>query len=275
VAIPAYVINQVRKKNFRREKIPGQMNTVCYSAKCPNRGECFEKKQMTFLILGDVCTRSCKFCAIKTGQPKAVKETEIQNILEAIAKYHLEYVVITSVTRDDLPDGGAGHFANIIKSIKHKYPTVKVEVLTPDFLGNTDLVDVVLQSEPYVFNHNLEMSERLFEEVRPEGSFKISLKIINYAKKHYPSIQIKTGIMVGLGESKAEVISVIKKAQENNADIMTIGQYLAPSRRHQTVQRYVSLEEFKEYEVYGETIGIKVVSGPLVRSSYNAAEVAE
>jgi lipoyl synthase len=271
---PAYITQQLRekanKRRYQHQDVPGNINTVCLSAKCPNRGECFEKKQLTFLILGNICTRACRYCAIPSGKPGPVEQKEIDDIVQYIGQFSLEYVVITSVTRDDLKDGGSSHFANLLSTIHQKHPATKIEVLTPDFMFNTEQLDRVLDATPFVFNHNVETVARLFKSVRPKGDHAKSLSLLRYAKKTYPDIKTKTGIMVGVGETKAEVLELIDQAKDHHIDIVTIGQYLAPSSSHFKVERYVSEAEFDDYARYGKETGVKVVSGALVRSSYNA-----
>ena len=247
--------------------------TVCEEAKCPNIGECFRKKTATFMILGNICTRNCRFCAIKTGIPEPLDFEEPKNVAEAAKEFGLDYIVVTSVTRDDLPDGGAYHFALTIKEIKKLIIGSRVEVLIPDFLGNFQSLQTVLYALPDVLNHNVETVPRLYPEVRPLAVYKRSLAVLKNAKKINPEIVTKSGIMVGLGEKEREVKEVINDLVDVNCDILTIGQYLQPSIRHYPVREYVHPDTFKKYEEYAYRVGIKfVVSGPLVRSSYRAKE---
>ncbi len=247
--------------------------TVCEEAKCPNIGECFRKKTATFMILGNICTRNCRFCAIKTGIPEPLDFEEPKNVAEAAKEFGLDYIVVTSVTRDDLPDGGAYHFALTIKEIKKLIIGSRVEVLIPDFLGNFQSLQTVLYALPDVLNHNVETVPRLYPEVRPLAVYKRSLAVLKNAKEINPEIVTKSGIMVGLGEKEREVKEVINDLVDVNCDILTIGQYLQPSIRHYPVREYVHPDTFKKYEEYAYRVGIKfVVSGPLVRSSYRAKE---
>jgi len=247
--------------------------TVCEEAKCPNIGECFRKKTATFMILGNICTRNCRFCAIETGIPEPLDFEEPKNVAEAAKEFGLDYIVVTSVTRDDLPDGGAYHFALTIKEIKKLIIGSRVEVLIPDFLGNFQSLQTVLYALPDVLNHNVETVPRLYPEVRPLAVYKRSLAVLKNAKKINPEIVTKSGIMVGLGEKEREVKEVINDLVDVNCDILTIGQYLQPSIRHYPVREYVHPDTFKKYEEYAYRVGIKfVVSGPLVRSSYRAKE---
>jgi len=247
--------------------------TVCEEAKCPNIGECFRKKTATFMILGNICTRNCRFCAIKTGIPKPLDPDEPKNVAAAAKEFGLDYIVVTSVTRDDLPDGGAHHFALTIKEIKKSIVGSRVEVLIPDFLGSFESLQTVINALPDVLNHNVETVPRLYPEVRPLAVYERSLMVLKNAKKINPGIVTKSGIMVGLGEKEREVKEVINDLVDVNCDILTIGQYLQPSIRHFPVREYIHPDIFKKYEEYAYRAGIKfVVSGPLVRSSYRAKE---
>lgn len=249
------------------------LHTVCESAKCPNIGECFSKPTATFMILGDVCTRRCGFCSVdKYAQPLIVDPQEPQNIAITAKELGLKHVVITSVTRDDLPDGGAGHFALTIKAIKDNISGILVEVLTPDFKGDMASVKAVLDAAPDIYNHNLETVPSLYPIVRPLADYRRSLEVLKMARS--AGIMAKSGIMVGLGESKDEVKTVLTDLLEAGCDAVTIGQYLRPARNNLEVKEYVSLEVFAEYEEYGKAIGLKYVySGPFVRSSYNAEKL--
>ena len=282
--LPAWLRKQPTKHGPSKtiqQQVVHNLNTVCESAKCPNRGECFSKGTVTFMILGDICTRNCTFCAIegeKTKKTTPVNIKEPQQIAATAAKLNLSHIVITSVTRDDLPDHGASQFASTIKALKAKIPKSTIEVLTPDFQGQTKFVDIVLEAQPNVFNHNIETVPRLYPKIRPEANYKRSLQLLNYAKSPVTSQQslvtTKSGLMLGFGESKKEVIQTLHDLHSINIDIVTIGQYIPPTRRHVTVKEYIHPEIFSEYQHIGEIIGIpKVFSGPLVRSSYNAGEV--
>lgn len=225
------------------------------------------------MILGDRCTRNCSFCGINKEFPLSLDPNEPERIARSVNKLGLRYVVITSVTRDDLPDGGASQFAKVIKKIRFKDPDIKIEVLIPDFQGNNESLSIVLNANPYVLNHNLETVPRLYPYIRPEAEYRRSLILLNEVKKIKEKIYTKSGIMVGLGEEKEEIFSVLKDLKAAACDIVTIGQYLPPSNLHQKVVRYVEPDEFKEYQAAGEKIGLKVFSGPFVRSSYHAKDL--
>jgi len=246
------------------------LHTVCESARCPNIGECFSKPTATFMILGDVCTRSCGFCAVdKRAEPLMVDPREPENVAITAKELRLKHVVVTSVTRDDLQDGGAGQFALTIRAIKDNIPAISVEVLTPDFKGEDALVLKVLEAGPDIFNHNLETVPSLYSVVRPQANYHRSLDVLKMAKAF--GVMTKSGIMAGLGETPGEVKSVLDDLLSAGCDAVTIGQYLRPTRDNLEVKEYVDPAVFKEYEDYGRGIGIRYVySGPFVRSSYNA-----
>ena len=249
------------------------LNTVCKEAACPNLCECYKKGTATFMILGRHCTRNCRFCNVECAPPSPVDKSEPLHVAEAVQKLHLKYAVITSVTRDDLPDEGADHFAQTIESIHSLCPGVKVEVLIPDMHAKEELLDRVLQARPDVLNHNVETIERLYPAVRPQARYERSLKVLEYVKKTYPDIFTKTGIMVGLGETRDEVFKLMDDVREAGCDIMTIGQYLRPSSAHIEVAEYIRPEQFAEYKKIGLEKGFRyVASAPFVRSSYNASE---
>jgi lipoic acid synthetase len=249
-----------------------RVNTVCQSASCPNLGQCFSRRTATFLILGNTCTRNCLFCAVKKGHPTAVDADEPQKISEAVKRLGLEYVVITSVTRDDLPDGGAKHFSDTLRAIHSDESKVKVEILIPDFQGSREALGIVLQALPEVIGHNIETVPRLYPAIRPKADYSQSLRLLKMAKDIQPDAVTKSGIMLGLGEKPDEVINVIRDLKEMSCDILTIGQYLSPSHEHASVKRYLPPEEFDYYARAAEQMGFKsVVSGPWVRSSYHAA----
>lgn len=251
------------------------LSTVCAEAKCPNRGKCYSDGTATFLILGDVCTRACKYCSVKKGKTEPLDPNEPLRVALAAKELGLSFVVITSVTRDDLPDGGAYHYAETVRKVK-EIVGAKVEVLIPDFRGSREALDTVMAAEPDVLNHNIEVVPRLFKRIRPGANYQQSLDILRYVKDKYPHAIVKSGFMVGLGENKDEVFKVLKDLYYAGTDIVTIGQYLRPGKEQLPVSRYVTPEEFKEYEKYGREIGIPVVvSGPLVRSSYKAKESYE
>ena len=256
------------KKLIRKEGL----HTVCEEASCPNIGECFAHGTATFMIMGDLCTRRCPFCDVAHGRPDPLDETEPAHLANAIEMMDLRYIVITSVDRDDLRDGGASHFADCIDAVRCRIADIQIEVLVPDFRGRMDLaLENLLQSPPDVFNHNLETVPRLYLKVRPGSDYRWSLELIRKFKQKKPNIPTKSGLMLGLGEEITEVKEVLRDLREHGCDRVTLGQYLQPSRAHLPVQRFVSPEEFQELKVYAEKIGFKsVASGPLVRSSYHA-----
>lgn len=248
-----------------------KLHTVCEEAHCPNIGECWHDGTATFIILGDTCTRSCGFCAIKTGAPGFTNPEEPYEVADAVKQMGIKHVVITSVNRDELEDQGSNIWAKTITEVKKQNPGIKVEVLIPDFKGDTVCLQRVLDAQPDVLNHNVETVPRLYKTVRPQAKYNRSLDVLEYSKKK--NFITKTGIMVGIGESFDEVIEVMKDLREINVDIITIGQYLQPTSKHLPVDRYVPPEEFKDYERIGLSMGFKFVeSGPLVRSSYHAAK---
>jgi len=252
------------------------LHTICEAAHCPNIGKCFSNGTATFLILGDVCTRNCTFCAVKKGYPTPVDANETQHILEAVTKLGLNYVVITSVTRDDLPDGGASQFARTIKTLHENHQGVMVEVLVPDFYGSVEAIKTVVEAHPEVLNHNIETVPHLYPKVRPQADYSRSLELLSSVKDLDPTIVTKSGLMLGLGETKTEVIEVMSDLREANCDLLTIGQYLRPSPKHHPVVRFVSPEEFTEYRDIGKGMGFtEVASAPLARSSFKAAELYE
>lgn len=252
------------------------LHTVCKEANCPNRGECYKKRTVTFMIMGNKCSRNCKFCNVTNGIPTPLDPMEPFNVAKSAKKLGLKHVVITSVTRDDLADGGAGHFAKTIEEIKRLNPEVTVEVLIPDLKGEDKNLDIIINAKPDVINHNMETIERLYEKIRPEAIYNRSLYVLKYIKEKDPKILTKTGIMVGLGEKDEEVYKVMDDVLKVGCDIFTIGQYLQPSRKHVDVQEYVSLEKFEEYRKIGIQKGFRfIASSPLVRSSYKAAEALE
>ncbi len=249
------------------------LHTVCEEAACPNIGECWSKKHATMMILGSVCTRACTFCNVATGKPDALDPLEPENVALSVAKLGLNHVVITSVDRDDLPDGGAGHFAETILQIRKHAPGCTVEVLTPDFLRKKDALEVVVGAKPDVFNHNLETVPRLYGEVRPGARYFASLHLQHQVKELDPSMFTKSGIMVGLGESREEVLQVMDDLRSADVDFMTIGQYLQPTPKHHVVDRFVEPGEFDSYKTFAFSKGFLMVSAsPLTRSSYFAGD---
>ena len=253
------------------------LNTVCQGALCPNQGECFGTGTATFLILGRTCTRNCTFCAIPSEEhPPAPDPGEPERIARATAELGLRHVVITSVTRDDLPDGGAAHFAETVRALKKNGTPVIVEVLIPDFQGSLEALETVAHSGPDIINHNLETVPRLYPEVRPQADYRRSLHLLRMVKEIDPGKISKSGLMLGLGEERQEVLRVMADLREVSCDLLTLGQYLQPSGKHHPVVRYIPPEEFEELRLRGEELGFKgVFSAPLVRSSFHAAEVFE
>jgi lipoic acid synthetase len=248
----------------------GHLHTVCDEAKCPNRGECFSSGTATFLIMGDVCSRSCGYCNVTHGSPVGLNPEEPQNLANAARQMKLKHVVITSVTRDDLPDGGSRHFAGVIRAVREQVPQATIEVLTPDFKGLQKDLITVFDAQPDVFNHNVETVPRLFAGIRPQADYTQSLKVLSFAAS-YGTMKVKSGFMVGLGESAAEVESVLKDLKSAGCSIVTIGQYLRPNTTCIAVKEYVSPETFGQYEAFGRNLGIEAVyAGPYVRSSYRA-----
>jgi lipoic acid synthetase len=247
------------------------LHTVCESALCPNLGTCFGKGTATFMIMGDVCTRGCRFCGVGSGAPMELDSLEPEHVADATAALGLEHVVITSVTRDDLPDGGAAHYVATIRAVREKCPQATVEVLVPDFGGSVASADLVLSEVPEVFNHNLETVPRLYEQVRPQAEYGRSLALLRHAAEAGGSA-VKTGLMVGLGETEAEVTELLQDVAGAGVSIVTIGQYLRPTRASLPVADYVRPEVFTRYEMVGEALGLLVQAGPLVRSSFRAGE---
>jgi len=250
--------------------------SVCEEASCPNLGECFSGGTATFMIMGDICTRRCPFCVVGHGKPKPLDPDEPVQLATAIAEMGLKYVVITSVDRDDLRDGGAQHFADCIREARSLCPNLKIEVLTPDFRGRMQVaLDILEQQAPDVFNHNLETVPRLYREARPGANYRWSLELLQEYKRRRPDVLTKSGLMVGLGETKQEIIEVMQTMRDYRIDMLTIGQYLQPSRHHLPVRRYVTPAEFDEYTALADDIGFKQAAcGPLVRSSYHADKQA-
>ncbi len=248
-----------------------KLHSVCEEAKCPNRGECFSSGTATFLIMGDICTRNCTFCAIKKGNPMPLDEKEPENLKKAVSELNLKYVVLTSVTRDDLEDGGANHYEKCIKAIKSLDREIFVEVLTPDFKGSRISIEKVINSGIDVFNHNVETVPSLYKKVRPLANYTTSLKVLEMAKEIDTELPVKSGIMVGLGETMEEIKETLKDIKSTGCDLLTVGQYLQPRFLNLPVTRYLKPEEFDEIKEFALSIGFKgVFSGPLVRSSYFA-----
>lgn len=252
------------------------LHTVCEEAACPNIGECFAHGTATFMIMGNICTRRCPFCDVAHGRPEPLDQSEPDNLAQTIAAMRLSYVVVTSVDRDDLRDGGAEHFVKCISAIREHCPDTKVEILTPDFRGRMDrALDILQRCPPDVFNHNLETIPRLYKQARPGSDYQWSLDLIKRFKQLHPTIPTKSGLMLGLGETLAEVEAVLSDLKQHGCDMITLGQYLQPSQHHLPVERYVTPEEFKQLEETGYALGFKnVASGPMVRSSYHADQQA-
>lgn len=261
-------------KKMMRKK---HLHTVCEEAKCPNIHECWaQRKTATFMILGDVCTRACRFCAVKTGTPAGADWQEPGRVAESVEQMGLRHVVITSVARDDLADGGALMFAETIRAIRKKNPLCTIEVLPSDLGGSKENLQILLDAKPDIFNHNIETVPRLYPKVRPQADYGRSLKFLEKIKELNPAIYTKSGLMVGLGETKAEVIATLKDLKQVGCDIVTIGQYLQPSKEHLEVYEYIEPQVFEEYKAIGQDLGFKyVASAPYVRSSFNAKEFSE
>ena len=255
------------------------LNTVCDSARCPNKAECYANNTATFMILGNTCTRNCGFCSINNDIPEKINPEEPFLVAQAVKELGLDYAVITSVTRDDLEDGGAGHFAKTIREIKKLTPDIKIEVLTPDFQGNKKAIDTVIEAEPNVFNHNIETVKRLYPAARPQAGYEQSLDFLNYIKQNIsfkPNSLTKSGFMVGLGETYDEIIELLTNLKDVNCDIVTIGQYIQPTKYNLEAKKYLTPEEFENIRIEALKIGIKhPVASPLVRSSYKAKEAME
>ncbi|MDD3013736.1 MAG: lipoyl synthase [Candidatus Gastranaerophilales bacterium] len=270
------IINTETTKNVRNILNKHNLNTVCEGARCPNKNECYSNNTATFLIMGNNCTRNCRFCCINSAVPDPLEPDEPSHIADAVKKLNLKYVVITSVTRDDLDDGGANHFAKTIKAVKGLNPDIKVEVLTPDFKGNKESILTVIDAKPDVFNHNIETVSKLYSKVRPQAEYLRSLELLRQVKEYNPHILIKSGIMVGLGETLPDLIETLNDLKNYNCDIVTIGQYIQPTKLHIEVNRYLKPEEFENLKRIGKEIGLRhVEAAPLVRSSYNAGHVIE
>ena len=256
------------------------LHTVCESARCPNMHECFHRGAATFMILGNLCTRGCGFCSVPKGSPHkqefSLDPDEPANVARMAESLKLRYVVITSVNRDDLPDGGSHHFAETVRAVRRALPEARIEILTPDFCGSPDAVARVLDALPDVFNHNMETVARLYRRVRPQANYRQSLEVLQFAKNYRPKILVKSGLMVGLSEQPEEVEELLRDLRTAEVDVATIGQYLQPTRRNLRVAEYVTPAQFDAYRDFGLSIGFKMVfSGPLVRSSYMADQVNE
>ncbi len=268
--------NSEKVEKIRATLRKHKLASVCEEASCPNLGECFSGGTATFMIMGEICTRRCPFCDVAHGRPNPLNENEPIELAEAIAEMGLNYVVVTSVDRDDLRDGGADHFARCIAETRRLNPGIKVEVLVPDFRGRGDVaIDILTRTRPDVFNHNLETIPRLYRQARPGSDYQWSLDLLKKYKEMAPEVLTKSGIMVGIGETREEVIQVMEDMYAHNIDMVTIGQYLQPSRDHLPVERFLHPDEFDEFARIGEDMGFRhVASGPMVRSSYHADKQA-
>ena len=267
------IINTETTKNVRNILKNRCLNTVCENARCPNKNECYTKNTATFLIMGNVCTRNCRYCNISAAKPEPLAEKEPLHIAQAVKDLGLKYAVITSVTRDDLPDGGAEHFKKCIIKIRELSPGTKIEILTPDFKGNANALNTIIFSEPDVFNHNIETVRAVFKTARPQGDYDTSLNVLKYIKAN-SKITTKSGLMVGLGETFGQIEETLVDLKNCGCDIVTIGQYIQPSKEHLEVSKFYTPEEFEDLQKLAEKIGIKHYQiNPLVRSSYRAAEM--
>jgi lipoic acid synthetase len=263
------IIDTEKTKTVRRILKNKCLNTVCEGARCPNKSECYSKNTATFMIMGNVCTRNCRYCNISAAKPEPLDLSEPKHIAEAVKELGLRYAVITAVTRDDLPDGGAEHFANCIYEIR-KISDVKTEILTPDFKGEKSSLDTIIKAHPDVFNHNIETVKSLFKTARPQGNYDLSLEVLKYVKEN-SDITTKSGLMVGLGETTDEIEQTLSDLKQAGVDIITIGQYIQPSKSHLDVQKYYTPEEFDKLKILAEKTGFKNYQiAPLVRSSYQA-----
>ncbi len=269
------ILDTETTRNVRRVLRNNCLNTVCENARCPNKNECYTKNTATFLIMGNVCTRNCRYCNISCERPEALDPMEPENVAKAVADLGLKYSVITSVTRDDLPDGGAEHFARCIEEIRKLSPVTRVEILTPDFKGNKDALEVIIAARPDVFNHNIETVENVFKTARPQGNYRTSLEVLKYIKEN-SNIKTKSGLMIGLGETFEQIETTFNDLRAVGCDILTVGQYIQPSKQHLEVAKYYSLEEYEELKALARKCGFKNFQiGPLVRSSYHAAALAD
>ncbi len=276
VALPVWIrerkLNLGALHEIRAVMSRGGLHTVCDEARCPNRSECFSRGTATFLIAGDVCTRSCRYCSIAHGHPRPLDAGEPAELARAVQTMGLKHVVVTSVDRDDLPDGGAAHFAAVISALRGLEPPPTIEVLTPDFRADLSAVDVVLAAGPDVYNHNVETVERLYPAVRRQGRYRWALEVIGHVARRREGMVVKSGLMVGLGETREELEKTLGDLKAAGCLVVTIGQYLRPTGRELPVVRYWAPEEFAALEAYGRSLGLEVIAGPFVRSSYHAEE---
>ena len=267
------IIDTDKTRTVRRILKTKCLNTVCENARCPNKNECYTKNTATFLIMGNNCTRNCRYCNITCSKPEPLDGNEPLHIAEAVKDLGLKYAVITSVTRDDLPDGGAEHFANCIYEIRKISPDIKIEILTPDFKGNKNSLDTIIKAHPDVFNHNIETVRKIFKTARPQGNYDCSLDVLKYVKDN-SNIITKSGLMIGLGETFEDIEETLVDLKSAGCDIVTIGQYIQPSKAHLEVAKYYTPDEYEKLKLLAEKAGIKHYQiGPLVRSSYRASEL--
>lgn len=266
------IIDTDKTRNVRKILKVNYLNTVCENARCPNKNECYTKNTATFLIMGNNCTRNCKYCNISCAKPGPLDKNEPQHIAKAVKELGLKYAVITSVTRDDLTDGGAEHFANCIYEIRKICPDTKIEILTPDFKGNKDSLDTIIKAQPDVFNHNIETVREIFKTARPQGNYQTSLDVLKYIKDN-SKITTKSGLMIGLGETCEQIHQTLSDLKMNGCDILTIGQYIQPSKEHLPVAKYYAPDEYEKLKLMAKETGFtRFQIGPLVRSSYRACE---
>lgn len=269
------IIDTDKTRTVRKILKANCLNTVCENARCPNKNECYTKHTATFLIMGGVCTRNCKYCNISCQKPEPLDVDEPKHIAKAVKDLGLKYAVITSVTRDDLPDGGAEHFAKCIEEIRKISPDTKIEILTPDFKGNIESLNTIIQAHPDVFNHNIEAVRGIFKTVRPQGNYDVSLSVLKYIKEN-SDIKTKSGLIIGLGENFEQIKETFEDLYNVGCDILTVGQYIQPSKEHYPVGKYYKPEEYEELKKLATSVEIKHFQiGPLVRSSYNAASLME
>ena len=267
------IIDTEKTRTVRKILKTNCLNTVCEGARCPNKNECYTKHTATFLIMGNNCTRNCRYCNITCQKPEQLDTEEPKHIAKAVKELGLKYAVITSVTRDDLPDGGANHFAQCIYEIRKISPNTKIEILTPDFKNNKNSLDTIIKAHPDVFNHNIETVKAIFKTARPQGNYETSIEVLKYIKEN-SDIKTKSGLMIGLGETFEQIEETLQDLHNVNCDIITIGQYIQPSKEHLPVAKYYTLEEYEKLKELAASIGIKHYQiGPLVRSSYNAASL--
>lgn len=268
------IIDTDKTREVRRILKNNCLNTVCENARCPNKNECYTNRTATFLIMGNYCTRNCRYCNISCHKPEPLDLEEPKHIASAVSSLGLKYAVITSVTRDDLPDGGATHFSACISEIRKLCPHTKIEILTPDFKNSKEALDTIIAASPDVFNHNIETVREVFKTARPQGNYDLSLEVLRYIKEN-SDIKTKSGLMIGLGETFEQIEQTLKDLKDVNCDILTIGQYIQPSKEHLPVEKFYTLEEYEELKKLARAVGFKNFQiGPLVRSSYNAANLA-